>query len=77
MELRGDYMESNEKWTDSLAYIEYGKVEPRFESYQSVRYAIQDAIVQIAQEGFTADQIPGLLAELQAEVDELHAETLE
>ncbi|MFV9674588.1 MAG: extracellular solute-binding protein [Anaerolineales bacterium] len=77
LDLLGDYMESNEKWTDSLAYIEYGKVEPRFESYQSVRYAIQDAIVQIAQEGFTADQIPGLLAELQAEVDELHAETLE
>jgi multiple sugar transport system substrate-binding protein len=77
LDLLGDYMESNEKWTDSLAYIEYGKVEPRFESYQSVRYAIQDAIVQIAQDGFTADQIPGLLAELQAEVDELHAETLE
>ena len=77
LDLLGDYMESNEKWTDSLAYLEYGKVEPRFESYQSVRYAIQDAIVQIAQEGFTADQIPGLLAELQAEVDELHAETLE
>ncbi len=77
LDLLGDYMESNEKWTNSLAYIEYGKVEPRFESYQSVRYAIQDAIVQIAQEGFTADQIPGLLAELQAEVDELHAETLE
>ena len=77
LDLLGDYMESNDKWTDSLAYIEYGKVEPRFESYQSVRYAIQDAIVQIAQEGFTADQIPGLLADLQAEVDELHAETLE
>jgi multiple sugar transport system substrate-binding protein/sn-glycerol 3-phosphate transport system substrate-binding protein len=77
LDLLSDYMESNDKWTDSLAYIEYGKIEPRFESYQSVRYAIQDAIVQIAQEGFTADQIPGLLAELQAEVDELHAETLE
>ena len=77
LDLLGDYMESNARWADSLAYIEYGKVEPRFESYQSVRYALQDAIAQIAQEGFTADQIPGLLAELQAEVDELHAETLE
>ena len=77
LDFLGDYMESNAKWADSLAFIEYGKVEPRFESYQSVRYALNDAFAKIAQEGFTADQIPGLLAELQAEVDELHAETLE
>ncbi len=77
LDLLGDYAESNPKWADSLAYLEYGKVEPRFESFQSVRYALQDAFAQIAQEGFTADQIPALLAELQAEVDELHAETLE
>jgi len=77
LDFLGDYMESNTKWADSLAYIEYGKVEPRFESYQSVRYAFEDAIAQIAQDGFTADQIPGLLADLQAEVDELHAESLE
>jgi hypothetical protein len=70
-------MESNQRWTDSLPFIAYGKVEPRFESYQSVRYALQDGIAQIAQEGFTADQIPGLLADLQEEIDELHAETLE
>ena len=77
LDLLGDYMESNQRWANSLASLEYGKVEPRFESYESVRQALEESIVQIAQEGFTADQIPGLLAELQAEVDELHAETLE
>jgi multiple sugar transport system substrate-binding protein/sn-glycerol 3-phosphate transport system substrate-binding protein len=75
--LLGDYMDSNKKWADSLAFLEYGKFEPRFESFQSVRYAMGDAIAMIAQEGFTADQIPQLLADLQAECDELHAETLE
>ena len=77
LDLLGDYMESNAMWADSLANLVYGKFEPRFESFQSVRYAMGDAIAQIAQEGFTADQIPQLLADLQAEADDLHAETME
>jgi multiple sugar transport system substrate-binding protein/sn-glycerol 3-phosphate transport system substrate-binding protein len=77
LDLLGDYMDSNPKWTDTLAYLQYGKFEPRFESFQSVRYAMQDAFALITQDGFTADQIPQLLADLQAECDELHAETLE
>jgi multiple sugar transport system substrate-binding protein len=77
LDLLGDFMESNPKWTDSLAYLDYGKVEPRFESWSSVRYAVGDAFALLAQEGFTADQIPALLADLQDEVDELHDETLE
>jgi multiple sugar transport system substrate-binding protein/sn-glycerol 3-phosphate transport system substrate-binding protein len=77
LDLLGDYMDSNPKWTDTLAYLQYGKFEPRFESFQSVRYAMQDAFALITQDGFTADQIPQLLADLQAECDELHAETME
>jgi multiple sugar transport system substrate-binding protein/sn-glycerol 3-phosphate transport system substrate-binding protein len=75
--LLGDYVDSNPLWAASLAYLDYGKFEPRFESFQSVRYAMGDAIAQIAQEGFTADQIPQLMADLQAEADDLHAETME
>jgi len=77
LDLLGDYVDSNPLWADSLAYLDYGKFEPRYESFQSVRYAMGDAIAQIAQEGFTADQIPQLMADLQAEADELHAETME
>ena len=77
LDFLGDYMESNARWADSLAYLEYGKFEPRFESYESVRQALEEAIARIAQEGFTADQIPQLLADLQVEVDDLHAETME
>lgn len=77
LDLLGDYMASNPLWAASLDNLVYGKIEPRFESWSSVRYAVGDAIAQIAQEGFTADQIPQLMADLQAEADELHAESME
>ncbi|UCF61414.1 MAG: extracellular solute-binding protein [Anaerolineaceae bacterium] len=77
LDLLGDYMESNAKWADSLANLVYGKVEPRFESWSSVRYTLADAFALLNQEGFTVDQIPQILADLQAEADELHAETME
>jgi multiple sugar transport system substrate-binding protein/sn-glycerol 3-phosphate transport system substrate-binding protein len=77
LDLLGAYLASTPLWADSLANLVYGKIEPRFESWSSVRYAVGDAIAQIAQEGFTADQIAQLMADLQAEVDELHAESME
>jgi ABC-type glycerol-3-phosphate transport system substrate-binding protein len=77
LDLLSDYMESNTRWSDSLSYLEYGKVEPRFESWSTCRYTVGDGVAEIAQEGFTADMIPDLMARIDTECAELHAETLE
>jgi ABC-type glycerol-3-phosphate transport system substrate-binding protein len=69
------YAADNPIWAEALSFRDYGKVEPRFESWSSVRYALSDAAALLFQEGFDPATIPQILADLQATADELHAET--
>jgi ABC-type glycerol-3-phosphate transport system substrate-binding protein len=74
-----DYLESyiadNPQWAASRDLLEFGKFEPRYESWSSVRYEMQDAAAEMFQEGFDNATIADLLAELDAAAAELHAET--
>ena len=72
-----DYAESNPQWADSreLLNTAEAKFEPRYESWSSVRNAVSDAAAQLFQEGFTTEDIPALLEQLDQTAAELHAET--
>jgi ABC-type glycerol-3-phosphate transport system substrate-binding protein len=77
LDLLQDHKTNHPLWASALEYLGYGKVEPRFESWSSVLYTVGDAATVITQQSFTADQVPQLLADLQAAVDKLHATTQE
>ena len=69
------YIVDHPIWTQSLNYLAYGKFEPRFESWSLIQGVLQDASARVFQEGFTVDQIPALLEQLDTTAVELHAET--
>jgi hypothetical protein len=70
-----DYGENNPQWAVALDLLQFGKFEPRYESWSTVRGALQDAASEMFQEGFDNATIPDLLAALDATAAELHAET--
>jgi ABC-type glycerol-3-phosphate transport system substrate-binding protein len=70
-----DYIAANPQWAASRDLLAYGKFEPRFESWSSVRGAVQDTVAQLFQEDFDPATIGALLEALDAEAAELHAET--
>jgi ABC-type glycerol-3-phosphate transport system substrate-binding protein len=77
LDLLEDHKTNNPRWAFALQYLGYGRVEPRFESWSSVLYTVGDAVTVITQQGFTAEQVPQLLVDLQAAVDKIHATTQE
>lgn len=71
------YGEDNPIWANALAMLTNTKFEPRYESWSSVRYTISDYAVLMFQEDFDPADIPALIADMQAESQAEHAETLE
>lgn len=73
-----DYMNERPQW--AAAYQAFKsedtikKFEPRDPSWSAVRSALSEHVSQIFQPGFTVDQIPQVLEQLQATAEELYAE---
>ncbi len=63
------------QWAAARDLLPQARFEPRFQSWFSVRSALQDAAYQLFSPGFDPLTIPNLLADLDATAAELHAET--
>jgi multiple sugar transport system substrate-binding protein/sn-glycerol 3-phosphate transport system substrate-binding protein len=77
-DLLADYKEENPQWGQAVDMLPYSYYEPQLISYQSVRDAAQAAFNQIMQlpEGWTVEDIQGVLAELTATTNELQEELM-
>ncbi|MEW6716563.1 MAG: extracellular solute-binding protein [Chloroflexota bacterium] len=74
LDFLGEYISANPQWAASRELIKYGKSEPRWPSWSSVRYTARDMFALIFQPDFMADQIPGLLSDLDVEAAAMRAE---
>lgn len=59
------------QWAQALQLLPYSHSEPTVASWGVVRWVLQDALVQLFAPGFTADQIPSLLDNLDSLAVEL------
>jgi ABC-type glycerol-3-phosphate transport system substrate-binding protein len=71
--LLGDFAAENPQWASGLELLPLGQVEPSLPSWATVRREVQDTFDAIIQG--TTDQIPGLLADLDAAAAEAVEET--
>jgi ABC-type glycerol-3-phosphate transport system substrate-binding protein len=65
---------ANSQWLAAVELLEYGRFEPRFSSWRTVRAALQDAAEMLFAVGFNPTTVSDLLEQLQATAEELHAE---
>ena len=70
-----EYQAANPLWGYGLTFLEYGKAEPAWPSWTSVRRSVGDTFAAILQG--TLDDIPGLLDALNVTAAEAVAETEE
>jgi multiple sugar transport system substrate-binding protein len=73
-----DYTTENPQWGQAVDMLEYSYYEPQLISYQSVRDAAQASFNEIMQlgDGWTVDDIAGILADLTATANELQDELM-
>lgn len=68
------YAADNPQWTTAQNLIRYSRVEPGFGSWGVARWAVGDAAEQLSDPGFTREQIPALLKDLNATMAEIHVQ---
>ncbi|MEN8174052.1 MAG: hypothetical protein ABFS03_14370, partial [Chloroflexota bacterium] len=56
------------------ALVVYGRSEPSFASWSAARWAVEDAFENLLWASFPPEQIPDLLAELDALLADIHAQ---
>jgi ABC-type glycerol-3-phosphate transport system substrate-binding protein len=61
------------QWLAAVELLDFGKFEPRYQSWSKVRAALQDAAGILYTFNFDSDNMADLLEQLQATVEELHA----
>lgn len=66
------YMNDRPQWAEALEMIPLARSEPAFESWSTVRWALDDASTQLFRSYFTIDQVPTLLEFLDNTAAELH-----
>ncbi|MCD6402177.1 MAG: extracellular solute-binding protein [Anaerolineales bacterium] len=71
--LLDSYSKENPIWSNALSYLDYGKAEPAWPSWSSVRRSVGDTFQAILQG--TPEDIPTLLDELNTAAAEAVAET--
>lgn len=60
------------QWDIAVELLEYGQAEPKYRSWDTVRWAISDAATQLFRWYFTIDQLPDTLRLLERTAVELH-----
>ncbi len=65
------YVAGLPQWTKAYDWVPGGKNEPTLPSWGTVRWVVSDAAAQLFAFGFTADQIPVVLEELDRTANEL------
>jgi len=73
VDLLASYAEEKPIWANALSYLEYGKAEPAWPSWSSVRRSVGDTFQAILQGA--AEDIPSLLESLNETAAEAVAET--
>jgi ABC-type glycerol-3-phosphate transport system substrate-binding protein len=69
-----DYAADHPRWVQALDFIPYAQTEPALGSWGVGRWAFGDAVDELLAPDFSAAQIPDLLTELEARLNEIHAE---
>jgi multiple sugar transport system substrate-binding protein len=67
-----DYANENPQWSTALDLVQYGVDDPNLGSWSIARWAISDATTALLVPGFTDEEIPLLLEELNNLVAEIH-----
>jgi ABC-type glycerol-3-phosphate transport system substrate-binding protein len=68
------YVAGLPQWTRAYDLIPAGQTEPALVSWGTVRWVVGDAMAQLFGFGFTAEQIPGVVEELDRTANELGGE---
>ncbi len=66
------YLRANPQWAAAVEALPYAVAEPALVSWAQVRWALQDATIQLYRSYFSADGIPEMLEFLQQTADDLH-----
>ena len=61
------------QWIAAVELLDYGRFEPRYQSWSKVRAALQDAANFLFTANFDPSTMSDLLDQLQATAEELHA----
>jgi len=69
-----DFIDDVPQWGQAQDLIVYGRSEPSLASWFAARWAVQDAFDNLLWSSFSREQIPDLLAELDALLAEIHAQ---
>jgi hypothetical protein len=62
------------QWFAAVEMLDHARFEPRYQSWSTVRAALQDAAGMIFKGNFDVATLFELLEQLQATAEELHAE---
>lgn len=65
------YVAGMPQWTRAYDLVFQGKGEPALPSWGTVQFVVGDAAAQLFSFGFTADQVPGVVEELEQTANEL------
>ncbi|MBE9524063.1 MAG: extracellular solute-binding protein [Chloroflexi bacterium] len=76
MELMDNFILDLPQWGQAQDLILYSHSEPTLSSWFVARWAFQDAFNQLLGPNFSPEQIPDLLHELDALLDDIHAQNL-
>jgi multiple sugar transport system substrate-binding protein len=68
-----DYADGHPQWAASLDLLPFARAEPRYASWQVVRWVIGDVGTQVFRSYFTADRIPVTLELMEETAAELHS----
>ena len=68
----GDFSQRHPQWRTAVEALPLAQGEPDLASWGVVRWALQDAGVQLFRSYFTIDQIPGLVGFLDRTASDLH-----
>ncbi|HNT55450.1 MAG TPA: extracellular solute-binding protein, partial [Anaerolineaceae bacterium] len=69
-EFMSAYADALPQWAATLAWLDWAQPAPGIASWSSVRHILEDAAWQVIQPGIAPDQIPAVLQELDAMIDQ-------
>jgi ABC-type glycerol-3-phosphate transport system substrate-binding protein len=67
-----EYIAENPQWSAALEWIPASRAEPGLGSWGVARWAVDSAVEQLLDPGYAAEEIPALLATLDATLSEIH-----
>lgn len=68
-----DYADSQPQWAAALDLLPFARTDPRYASWQVVRWVIGDVGTQLFRSYFTADRVPATLQLMEETAAELHS----